>query len=110
MDFSQDSGAQSDYGGLHVAGSVAMFLVIVAALIDGVLLLPTFEAGGGSHGVAVASWLVVNLTPAIVGTLLWRREGHKWPGALGRALLVALLTGIAIIFALVAYMATGDWN
>jgi hypothetical protein len=87
-----------------LAGIVAWGLVVLAALLDGFVLLPGFENGRGSPGAAIASWLVVNLTPAIVTCVLLRREGHAWPSVLGRTFLIASATGVAIVISLALYI------
>jgi hypothetical protein len=82
----------------------------MAGIVDGFVLLPTFEAGGGSSGVAVISWLAVNLAPAAVGFGLWRHEGVDTRTALVRSLVTLAATAAAVVVALFIHIASGDSN
>lgn len=80
--------------------------LISALLIDRFVLLDAFEAGKGSTGAAWASWVGVNLAPALLWLLLNQRDPEKTRGQLlAGTLAVAAVTAILIVPVLIWYTA-----
>ncbi len=85
---------------------MAGILLITALLVDRFVLLDAFESGKGSTGAAWASWLGVNLAPALVWLLLNRRDSDTTRGQLlAGTLAVAAVTAILIVPVLIWYTA-----
>jgi hypothetical protein len=81
-------------------------LLIGALLVDRFVLLPEFEDGQGSTGVAVVAWLGVNLLPALAWLGLNARKPDRTPGQLvAGTLAVAAATAILLIPVLISWTA-----
>jgi len=73
-------------------------LLIAALLVDRFVLLPEFDGGDGSAGVAIAAWLGVNLLPALAWLALNARDSERTRGQLvAGTLAVATTTAILIV-------------
>jgi len=81
-------------------------LLIGALLVDRFVLLPEFEDGQGSVGVALVAWLGVNLLPALAWLALNARNPERTPGQLAAgALAVVATTAILLIPVLISWTA-----
>ena len=81
-------------------------LLIAALLVDRFVLLPSFEDGQGSAGVAVAAWIGVNLLPAIAWLALNARDPERTRGQLAAGTLaVAATTAVLIVPVLIWWAA-----
>jgi hypothetical protein len=81
-------------------------LLIGALLVDRFVLLPEFEDGQGSSGVAVAAWLGVNLLPAFAWLALNARNPERTPGQLvAGTLAVAATTAVLMVPVLISWTA-----
>jgi hypothetical protein len=85
---------------------VVGLLLIAALLVDRFLLLPAFEDGKGSSGVAVLAWLGVNLLPALTWLALnARREDLSRGQVVAGTLAVATTTAVLIVPVLIWWAA-----
>jgi len=81
-------------------------LLIGALLVDRFVLLPAFEDGQGSTGVAIIAWLGVNLFPALAWLALNIRNPERARGQLvAGTLAVAATTAILLIPVLISWTA-----
>ena len=81
-------------------------LLVAALLVDRFVLLPEFEDGQGSAGVALVAWLGVNLVPALAWLALNARNPERTPGQLvAGALAVVATTAILLIPVLISWTA-----
>ena len=72
-------------------------LLITALLADRFVLLPEFDGGAGSDGVAVAAWLGVNLLPAIAWLAMNTRNPERTRGQLLAGTLAVITTTAILI-------------
>jgi hypothetical protein len=83
-----------------------VFLLIGALLVDRFVLLPEFDDGQGSTGVALIAWLGVNLLPAIAWLALNARKPGRIRGELiAGTLAVAATTAILMVPVLISWTA-----
>ncbi len=81
-------------------------LLVAALLVDRFVLLPEFEGGQGSAGVALVAWLGVNLLPALAWLALNVRRPDRTPGQLfAGTLAVVATTAILMIPVLIWWTA-----
>ena len=81
-------------------------LLIAALLVDRFVLLPEFEGGAGSAGVALVAWLGVNLLPALAWLALNSRRDDRTRGQLmAGTLAVVTTTAILIVPVLIWWTA-----
>ena len=81
-------------------------LLVAALLVDRFVLLPEFENGQGSAGVAVVAWLGVNLLPALAWLALNARKPDRTPGQLvAGTLAVAATTAVLMVPVLISWTA-----
>lgn len=81
-------------------------LLIAALLVDRFVLLPEFEDGQGSSGVALLAWLGVNLLPALAWLALNFRDPARTRGQLAAGTLaMAATTAILIVPVLIWWTA-----
>lgn len=84
-------------------------LLIGALLVDRFVLLPEFDGGDGSAGVALATWLGVNLLPALAWLALNARRAERTRGQLlAGTLAVLTTTAILIVPVLIWWTAEDD--
>ncbi len=76
---------------------IVSLLLIAALLVDRFVLLPEFEGGEGSAGVALAVWLGVNLLPALAWLALNARNAERTRGQLLAGTLAVLTTTAILI-------------
>jgi hypothetical protein len=67
-------------------------LLVAALLVDRFVLLPEFDEGQGSPGVAIAAWLGVNLLPAFTWLAMNARRPDRTPGQLAAGTLAVIAT------------------
>ena len=72
-------------------------LLVGALLVDRFVLLPEFDGGTGSAGVAAAAWLGVNLLPALAWLALNARSADHTPGQLLAGTLAVVATTAVLI-------------
>jgi len=81
-------------------------LLVAALLVDRFVLLPGFEDGKGSAGIALVAWLGVNLVPALAWLALNARNPERTSGQLvAGALAVVATTAILLIPVLISWTA-----
>ena len=81
-------------------------LLVAALLVDRFVLLPEFDGGQGSAGVALAAWLGVNLLPALAWLALNARREDRTRGQLvAGTLAVVATTAILIVPVLIWWTA-----
>ncbi|MDQ3758761.1 MAG: hypothetical protein M3331_02300 [Actinomycetota bacterium] len=91
-------------------GVVLVALMLIGALlVDRFVLLPEFDDGEGSAGVALAAWLGVNLLPALAWLALNARRSERTPSQLGAGTLAVIATtAILIVPVLIWWTADED--
>lgn len=72
-------------------------LLIAALLVDRFVLLPEFDGGAGSSGVALGAWLGVNLLPALAWLGLNARRSDRTRGQLLAGTLAVIATTAVLI-------------
>ena len=72
-------------------------LLVAALLVDRFLLLPEFDEGEGSAGVALIAWLGVNLVPALAWLALNARREDRTRGQLAAGTLAVIATTAILI-------------
>ncbi len=72
-------------------------LLIGALLVDRFVLLPEFDEGDGSSGVALIAWLGVNLLPALAWLALNARNSERTRGQLAAGTLAVIATTAILI-------------
>ena len=72
-------------------------LLIAALLVDRFVLLPEFDEGDGSSGVALVAWLGVNLLPALAWLALNARNSERTRGQLVAGTLAVIATTAILI-------------
>jgi hypothetical protein len=72
-------------------------LLVAALLVDRFVLLPEFDGGDGSAGVAGAAWLGVNLLPALAWLALNVRSADRTRGQLVAGTLAVAATAAVLI-------------
>jgi hypothetical protein len=81
-------------------------LLIGALLVDRFVLLPEFEDGQGSAGVALVAWLGVNLLPAFAWLALNAHNPERTRGQLiAGTLAVAATTAVLMVPVLISWTA-----
>jgi len=85
---------------------IVALLLIVALLVDRFVLLPEFDEGQGSAGVAIVAWLGVNLLPAFAWLALNARRPDRTAGQLvAGTLAVIATTAVLLVPVLISWTA-----
>jgi hypothetical protein len=85
---------------------IVALLLIATLVVDRFVLLPAFEDGQGSAGVALLAWLGVNLLPAMAWLALNVRDPKRTRGQLAAgSLAVAATTAVLLIPVLISWTA-----
>ena len=72
-------------------------LLVAALLVDRFVLLPEFDEGEGSAGVALIAWLGVNLLPALAWLAMNARDSERTRGQLVAGTLAVIATTAILI-------------
>jgi hypothetical protein len=97
--------------GRQTGGVIVGLLLVAALLVDRFVLLPEFDGGGGSAGVAVVAWLGVNLLPALAWLALNARKEERTRGQLvAGTLAIVTTTAVLIVPVQIWWTATGESN
>jgi len=81
-------------------------LLVAALLVDRFVLLPEFDEGQGSAGVALVAWLGVNLLPATAWLALNARREDRTRGQLvAGTLAVIATTAVLLVPVLISWTA-----
>jgi hypothetical protein len=81
-------------------------LLVAALLVDRFVLLPEFDEGQGSTGVAIVAWLGVNLLPAFAWLALNARRPDRTSGQLmAGTLAVVATTAVLMVPVLISWTA-----
>ena len=81
-------------------------LLVAALLVDRFVLLPEFEDGQGSTGVALVAWLGVNLLPALAWLAFNVRNPERTRGQLvAGTLAVVATTAVLLVPVLISWTA-----
>jgi hypothetical protein len=85
---------------------IVVLLLVAALLVDRFVLLPQFENGQGSAGVALVAWLGMNLLPALAWLALNARNPERTPGQLvAGTLAVVATTAVLLVPVLISWTA-----
>jgi hypothetical protein len=76
---------------------VVGLLLIAALLVDRFVLLPAFEDGQGSAGVALVAWIGVNLSPALAWLAINSRDPDRTNSQLAAGTLAVVATTAVLI-------------
>ena len=72
-------------------------LLIAALVVDRFVLLPAFENGQGSAGVALVAWIGVNLSPALAWLGINSRDPDRTNSQLAAGTLAVVATTAVLI-------------
>ncbi len=85
---------------------IVALLLIAALVVDRFVLLPEFDEGQGSAGIAIVAWLGVNLLPAFAWLALNARRPDRTSGQLvAGTLAVMATTAVLMVPVLISWTA-----